>query len=142
MNVPPLLVQTAGSLVAILALAGLAWWLKLGPTLPLTREDDVRRIAAEIEDGFTPIAVACDEEGAGALARDAQERIMLIKAHGNRFAGRVLTAQAKAVLQDHPGEFNIIIDCGDARFGKIALTIPDPQAWADAINALNGPQDA
>jgi hypothetical protein len=142
MNVPPLLVQTLGSLAAILALAGLAWWLKLGPTLPLTCEDDVRRIAAEIEDGFTPVAVAYDEKGAGALAKDAQERIMLIKAHGNRFAGRMLTAQAKAVLQDQPGEFNIIIDCGDARFGKIALTIPDPQTWAGAINALNAAHHA
>jgi hypothetical protein len=142
MDVPPLLLQTAGSLVAILALAGLAWWLRLGPALPLTLDDEVRRIAAEIEDGFTPVAIACDEEGAGALARDAQGRIMLIRSHGNRFVGRVLTAQATALLKDNPGEFNIIIDCGEARFGKAFLTIADPATWADAINRLHAVHDA
>jgi hypothetical protein len=132
-----LLTQTAGSLVAILALAGLAWWLRLGPALPLANGDDVRRIAAEIEDGFAPVAIACDEEGAGALARDAQGRIMLIKPHGNRFAGRVLTSGASATLKDHPGEFNIIIDSGERHFGRLALTLPEPEAWAEAINRVS-----
>ncbi len=142
MDVPPLLMQSAGSLAAILALAGLAWWLRLGPALPLSNADDVRRIAAEIEDGFAPVTIACDEEGAGALARDAQGRILLIRPHGNRFVGRVLTARAGATLQDHPGEFNIMIDTGEQRFGRIALTLSDPDAWAAAINALNGRGDA
>ena len=137
-----LLTQTAGSLVAILALAGLAWWLRLGPALPLANGDDVRRIAAEIEDGFAPVAIACDEEGAGALARDAQGRIMLIKPHGNRFAGRVLTSGASATIKDHPGEFNIIIDSGERHFGRLALTLPEPEAWAEAINRVSGPNDA
>ena len=137
MEVPPLLMQTAGSLAAILALAGLAWWLKLGPVLPLANEDDVRRIAAEIEDGFTPTAIACDGKGSGALTRDAQGRIMLIRPHGNRFAGRLLTEQSSATLENLPGDCNIIIDCGEARFGKTFLAIPEPDAWAAAINALN-----
>ena len=136
MDVPPLLLQTAGSLVAILALAGLAWWLKLGGAPLLADDEAVRRAAGEVEDGFVPFAIACDEEGAGALTRDAQGRIMLIRSHGNRFVGRVLTAQATALLKDHPGEFNIIIDCGEARFGKAFLTVADPATWADAINRL------
>jgi hypothetical protein len=142
MELPPLLLQTAGSLVAILALAGLAWWLRLGGTPHLASEDDVCRAAGEVEDGFTPVAIACDAEGAGALARDAQGRIMVIRRHGNRYAGRVLTAQASALPQDHPGEFNIVIDCGEARFGKTFLTLAEPDAWADAINALNLARDA
>jgi hypothetical protein len=141
-DVPPLLMQTAGSLAAILALAGLAWWLRLGPALPLANADDARRIAAEIEDGFDPVAIACDEEGAGALARDAQGRILLIRPHGNRFAGRVLADCASATLEDHPGEFNIIVDSGERRFGRVALTLSDADAWAAAINALNDRGDA
>jgi 1-acyl-sn-glycerol-3-phosphate acyltransferase len=137
-----LLLQTAGSLVAILTLAGLAWWLRLGGALPLTSEDEVRRISAEIEDGFTPTSIACDEEGAGALARDEHGRILLIRPHGNRFVGRVLNKSASARLKDHPGEFNIVIDSGERLFGRVALTLPEPDAWADAINALNTPQDA
>jgi hypothetical protein len=137
-----MLLQTAGSLVAILALAGLAWWLKLGGTPRLASEADVARAANEVEDGFLPVTCACDAEGASALARDADGRIMLIRRHGNRFAGRVLNAQAKAVLQDEPGEFNIIIDPGEARFGTVFLTIPSPDAWAGAINQVSVSRDA
>lgn len=142
MVVPPLLIQTAGSLVAILALAGLAWWLKLGGAPRLSSEADVLRAAGEVEDGFAPVSAACDAEGTGALARDADGRIMIIRRHGNRYAGRVLTSAAKAMREDHPGEFNIIIDPGEARFGKAFLTIAEPDAWAEAINALNPARDA
>lgn len=142
MQVAPLVLQTAGSLVAILLLAGLAWWLRLGPALPLTSEDEVQRIAGEIEDGFASCTVACDAQGIGALARDAQGRVMLIRRHGNRFVGRVLTPLSKAVLRDDTDACNIVIDCGESRFGKAFLTIPDPGAWADAINQLNMVCDA
>lgn len=141
MEASPLLLQTAGSLVAILALAGLAWWMRLGPRAPLDHPDAVRTIADEVEDGFTPVAVVCDENGAGALARNGEGRIMLIKPHGNRFAGRVLTPRAKALLVHEPERFNIIISCGEARFGRALLTIPDPAAWAEAINRLGSPGD-
>ncbi|MEQ5788299.1 hypothetical protein J3454_10380 [Erythrobacter sp. NFXS35] len=139
------MLQTAGSLVAIVALAGLAWWMRLGPRAPLNHADAVRAIAGEVDDGFTPVDIACDEKGAGALARDGGGRIMLIKSHGNRFAGRVLTAHARATLTGESGEsgdLNIIVDCGEARFGRVFLTIPDPAAWADAINRLGSPGDA
>jgi len=137
-----LLTQTAGSLVAILALAGLAWWLKLGGTPRLDSPEAVARAAGEVEDGFTPVATTCDAEGASALARDGAGRIMVIRRHGNRFAGRVLGPQATAALVDSPGEFNLVIDPGEARFGKVFLTLPDAQAWAEAINRVDGRQDA
>lgn len=136
MTIPPLLLQTAGSLAAILALAGLAWWLRLGGTPRLASEADVAQRAGEVEDGFVPVAVAIDAEGAAALARDAQGRIMLLRRHGNRFAGRVLSAQAHAEQQPQPGGSTIMIDCGEARFGTTFLAIPDPDAWADAINRV------
>ncbi len=142
MNLSPLLLQTAGSLVAILALAGLAWWLKLGGLPRLDSEDAVRRAAGEVEDGFAPIAIACDAEGAGALARDAAGRIMVIRGHGNRFVGRVLGPHAAARLEHNPGEFNLVVDPGEPRFGKVFLTVPDPEAWAAAIDRLSGQQDA
>lgn len=136
------LLQTAGSLVAILALAGLAWAMKLGGMPRLDSEAAVRRAASEVEDGFIPVALARDAEGAAALARDAGGRIIVIKRHGNRFAGRVLGPAARARLEDSPGEFNLIVDPGEPHFGKVFLTLPDPQAWAEAINAVDGPSDA
>jgi hypothetical protein len=128
-----LLLQTAGSLVAILALAGLAWWMKLGGQPVLASTADVERIAGEVVDGFSPVAEARDSRGTAALARDAQGRIMLIKRHGNRFAGRVLGPGAAARLEAGALE----VDCGEARFGKVTLALPEPQAWATAINRLN-----
>jgi hypothetical protein len=137
-----LLTQTAGSLVAILALAGLAWWLRLGGAPRLDSDAAVCRAAGEVEDGFTPVETACDAEGAAALARNAAGRIMVIKRHGNRFAGRVLGPGAAARLDDQPGEYNLVVDAGEARFGKVFLTLPDAQAWAEAINRVSGLSDA
>lgn len=135
-----LLFQTAGSLVAILALAGLAWWMKLGGAPALDSEAAVRRAAGEVEDGFDP--VAADFDGKAAIARDAQGRIMVIKRHGNRFAGRVLGPGAKARLWRDLGQMAIEVDPGEARFGTVFLDITAPEAWAEAINRLNEPQDA
>jgi len=132
-NVPPLLVQTIGSLAAILALAGLAWWLKLGGSPRLASEADVSRAANEVEDGFLPVAAACDAGGAAALARDAAGRIMLIRRHGNRFAGRVLGPAASVRLDGA----RLVIDPGEARFGTVSLDLADTQAWADAINRVS-----
>jgi hypothetical protein len=137
-----LLFQTAGSLVAILALAGLAWWLKLGGAPRLDSEAAVNRAAGEVEDGFSPVTIACDAEGASALARDSAGRIMVLKRHGNRFAGRVLGPGASVRAEEHPGGFNLVVDPRESRFGKVFLTLPDAQAWADAINRVDGPQDA
>ena len=135
-----LLLQTTGSLVAILALAGLAWWMRLGGTPALDNEDAVRRAAGEVEDGFDP--VAADFDGKAAIARDAQGRIMVIKRHGNRFAGRVLGPQAKAGVWEDPGYRALHVDSGERRFGAVFLDIPAPETWAEAINRVDRPQDA
>lgn len=133
-----LVLQTAGSLVAILALAGLAWWMKLGGTPRLDSPQAVARAAGEVEDGFIPVTTTCDADGTSALARDAAGRIMVIKRHGNRFAGRILGARGQA----HRKGETLVIDPGEARFGTVSLVIPDAQAWAEAINQVNGRQDA
>jgi hypothetical protein len=133
-----LLFQTAGSLVAIIALAGLAWWMKLGGTPRLDSAEAVARAAGEVEDGFAPVSFACDTEGAGALARDSTGRIMVIKRHGNRFAGRLLGPGAAAWVAG--GQLEVVP--GETRFGTVFLTIPDAEAWADAINQVDERQDA
>jgi hypothetical protein len=138
MAIPPLLLQTAGSLAAILALAGLAWGLKLGGEALLGDDERVRQAAGEVEDGFSPIAIARDTAGRAALARDAAGRIMVIKRHGNRFAGRVLGPGAAAWVAG--GQLEVVP--GEARFGTVFLTIHDAEAWADAINEIDGPHDA
>ena len=135
-----LLTQTAGSLVAILALAGLAWWLKLGGAPRLDSEEEVASAAGEVEDGFD--SVAADFDGKAAIARDAQGRIMVIKRHGNRFAGRVLGPQAKAAVREEPSRRTLHVDSGERRFGAVFLDVPTPETWADAINRVKTRQDA
>jgi hypothetical protein len=137
-----LLIQTASSLVAILALAGLAWWMKLGGAPRLDSDGAVRRAAGEVEDGFTPVATTCDAEGAAALARDAAGRIMVIRRHGNRFAGRILGPRASVRRDDRPGEYNLVVDPGEPRFGRVFLALSDAETWVAAINRLGSPQDA
>ena len=142
MEWPPLLLQVAGSLVAILALAALARSMRLGGSPRLDSAEAVQRAAGEVEDGFAPVEIACDSNGAAALARDASGRIMVIRRHGNRFAGRVLGTQAKAALLDEAGACKVIIDCGEQWFGITRLDVAEPKAWADAINRVSGASHA
>ncbi len=142
MEIPPLLIQTIVSLAAILALAGLAWWMKLGGVPSLDTDEAVRRAAGDVEDGFEPVAFARDAQGKSALARDAAGRIMVIKGHGNRFAGRILGPAAQALLWHDPGITALEVDCGEARFGTVFVHHPEAGTWADAINRVNERQDA
>lgn len=137
-----LLIQTACSLIAILAIAGLAWWMKLGGTPRLDSAEMVARMAGEVEDDFIPVATTCDGKGVSALARDAAGRIMVIRRHGNRFAGRVLGPGARARLPRDGDQTALEVDPGEPRFGKVCLALSDAQAWADAINRLGRAQDA
>jgi hypothetical protein len=127
-----LAIQSAASLIAILALAGLAWWLKLGGSVRLRSDADVARAASEAEDGFAPLRSSIGRNGEAALARDAAGRIILIKRHGNKFVGRVLTSAASAREEVDA----LVVDCAEARFGPVRLSLKDAAYWADAINRL------
>lgn len=132
MDIPPLLLQFLVSLAAILALFALARALKLGKKTRLVDEEFVKGAASDVQDGFAAERIAISRGGEAALARDASGNLMVIKQHGNQFAGRVLTS-ASRVDEVVDG---IVVDCGDARFGKVRLSIENPGAWVDAINRL------
>ncbi len=132
MDVHPLLLQFGGSLLAILVLAGLAVMLKLGGKAAMQDEAGVARAASEVEEGFEPARTSISRAGEAALARDAAGRIMLIKRHGNKFAGRILTPAAR-VREEVDG---IVVDPGETQFGAVRLSLEDAAYWADAINRL------
>jgi hypothetical protein len=129
MDFPPALRQFVGSLVAILARAWIASGLRLGPAPKLKDEADARRIADQAISGYVPVALALDRDGKGALMRDADGRLLLIRQHGTHFAGRILTPGASARCE---GEA-LIIDSGERHFGSTRLVLPDPQGWARAV---------
>lgn len=132
MEIPPLLLQFGGSLIAILTIYLLARALRLGGKPTLDNDESVRFAASEVEDGFDARRIAIAKGGAAALASDPQGQIIVIKRHGNQFAGRILSKDARVSEEVDA----IIVDCGDARFGKVRLSLDQPAIWVDAINRL------
>ncbi|MBX7482387.1 hypothetical protein K3174_07575 [Qipengyuania sp. 6D47A] len=129
---PPALFQFLGSLMAIFALAGIAFWLKLGPAPRLVDEDAARTAAAEAVSGFEAVAVGLDRDGRGALLRDGAGRVLLLRAHGVHFAGRVLSPASRA---QRDGD-TLLVDTAEKRYGAARLVLDDPSAWVDAIDAI------
>lgn len=132
MNIHPLLIQFGGSLLAIFALFVLARWMKLGGKPVLADESAVRHAAGEVEDGFVAETTVIDAGGTAALAMDASGRIMLIKRHGNRFAGRVLGAKAWAETFDK----GLLVNSAETQFGVITIETEKAETWVDAINRI------
>ena len=130
---PDQLIQFLGSLAAILLLAAIARGFRLGPAPELKDESDARRAADEAVDGFAPLEIALDAQGRGAVMSDAQGRILLLRPHGTHFAGRLLTARAKARIE---GE-TLVVDTAERRFGAAHLEVADPQAWVQRIEAID-----
>ena len=131
-DLDPQILIFGGSLLAIVALAALARGMGLGGNPLLKDEAAVRSAAGEVEDGFVATHISIAKDRKAALASDKDGRIMLIKRHGNRFAGRILDGQAK-VREEVDG---LVVDCGEARFGPVRLTLSDSSTWADRINRL------
>ena len=132
MDIPPLLLQFGGSLVAIFALYALARALRLGGKPVLKDDESVRFAASEVEDGFDAHRIAIAKGGIAALASDPDGRMMVIKRHGNQFAGRILDENTRVSEEVDA----IIVDCGDARYGAVRLSLDRPEIWVDAINRL------
>lgn len=121
-----------GSLVAILALAGIARWLGLGRAPRLETEDEARFAANEAIDGFVPVRIALDRQGAGAIMEDRDGRLLLLKPHGNFFAARV----SAPIWTVAPDRQHLTIDSGERRFGVVSLVLEDPDYWVTAIKRL------
>ena len=111
--------QLAGSLAAILILAGLAWALKLGRAGHEGTVEDpesAERAAEETLAGFAAIGALVGEDRAAARVAGAHGRVAAIKRHGARLAVReVRWSQVRAT---HDG---ILIETGDRRFGAVTV---------------------
>lgn len=128
-----ILLQLAGSLLAILALAGLAWKLGLGGERRIRDQDHARELADEAIPGFAAQEIALDRAGQAALARDGEGRILLLRRHGVHFAARMLAGHAHARLD----RGLLIVGTDDRRFGSIALDLgPQAQYWAASLRRL------
>ena len=127
------LLQFAGSLVAILVLAWLARKLDLGGDERLRDPEEARRLAEEALCGFEAQDVALDRAGIGALLRDGEGRVMLLRRHGSRWAARLLDRHAGVRLDRN----FLRIATGERSFGEIALDLGDQaQVWAGSLRRI------
>lgn len=127
------LFQFGGSLIAILALAWLALKLDLGGDRRIRDENDLRELAEEALCGFEPVDLAIDRAGMGALARDAEGRVMLLRRHGAHFASRLLDNHLHVRLDRNLLE----VGTGEKRFGRVVLDLgSDAPAWAASLRRL------
>lgn len=130
---PGFAIQAAGSLVAIIALAALAWKLRLGDGARLHDKESARRLAGEALCGFEACEIVLDRAGIGALLRDREGRVMLLKRHGAHWAARLLDSHAHARLDR---QF-LIVATAEKTFGAITLDLgPDAQVWAASLRRL------
>ncbi len=127
------LLQFGGSLLAILALAWLAHRLGLGGDSRIRDEAHLRELAEEALCGFAPVELAIDRAGLGALARDAEGRVMLLRRHGAHFASRLLDSHLHVRLDRNLLE----VGTGEPRFGRITLDLGEQApAWAASLRRL------
>lgn len=125
--------QFAGSLAAILALAWFARRLGLGGDVRLRDPDEARRLAGEVLSGFEAHEVLLDRAGIGALLRDPAGRVMLLRRHGARWAGRLLDSHAGVRLD----RTFMTIATPDTSFGTITFDFGDQaQAWASSLRRI------
>lgn len=127
------LLQIGGSLLAILALAFMAWKLKLGGDFRIRDEHEARALADEAICGFDPVEIAIDRAGYAALLRDGEGRVLLLRRHGAHFAGRLLDGHTQSRLDRN----FLTVGTSDRRFGEVTLDLgPQAQAWAASLRRL------
>ena len=107
-----------GSLVAVLLLARTARWMGLGATHEqIVDEAHAIQLADEAECGFDGIAADVDAAGYGAIVRNAAGAMMLVRAHGNRFAARRIDPGFTARLDRN----RLWLQSGERSFGGVEL---------------------
>lgn len=126
-------VQFGVSLVAILAVAWLARRMGLGGDDRIRDEARARELANDAIEGFEPVDIAIDRAGIGALLRDAQGRVMLLRRHGAHFAARLLDDKLVARLDRNL----LTLSSGEKAFGSVTLDLgAEAQVWAGSFRRL------
>ena len=107
-----------GSRAGVLALAGLAWWLGLGRSEPLTEEEARERAEFELMP-FAAQAVFVGLDGEAALVIGEDGRLLLLKKHGTQPASRELLRPVR--WREESGA--LVLHTDDRRFGDVLLKL-------------------
>jgi hypothetical protein len=127
------LLKLAGSIAAILFIAWLARFLRLGGDVRIRSEEQAREIANETCCGFDPVEIAIDKAGIGALLRDAEGRHLLVRRHGVQWAGRLLDRHNDSRLDQN----FLTVGTGEKTFGSVTLNLGSQAShWAAGLRHL------
>lgn len=107
----------AGSLVAVLALAGMTWMLGLGKMPPMDTTTAIA-VAEERMTGFHAREALVSQDGLAALVTGDGE-VAMIKRHGADFAFRRQSLPLQLANQGHVTE----IETGEMMFGRLRLVL-------------------
>lgn len=128
------LLKLAGSIAAILFIAWLARFWKLGGDVRIRSEEQAREIANEALCGFDPVDIGIDKAGIAALLRDADGRHLLVRRHGVQWAGRLLDHHNEARLDQN----FLTVGTGEKTFGSVTLNLgAQASHWAAGLRHLN-----
>lgn len=106
----------AGSLVAILLLAGIAHVLRLGHDVRIASPQEAAAAAETALAGFEVVNVVVGTDGGGALAIGEDGRLAAVKRHGARAAVREVGWSAVRATPE-----GTVIETGERRFGPVTL---------------------
>ena len=127
------LVQTGASLVAVLFVAWLVGRMGLGADPRIEDAAHAIRLAEEAEAGFRGIEVARDRAGFAAIVRNAEGRMLLLRAHGNFFAARPVDASVIGRLDK---DF-LTLTTPEKTFGAVTLQLgKDAGMWASRMREV------
>jgi hypothetical protein len=127
------LLKLAGSISAILFIAWLARYWKLGGDVRIRSEAQAREIAQETLCGFDPVEIAIDKAGMAALMRDANGRHLLVRRHGVQWAGRLLDRHNDSRLDQN----FLTVGTGEKTFGSVTLNLgAQASHWAAGLRNL------
>jgi hypothetical protein len=127
------LLKLAGSIAAIVFIAWLARFWRLGGDVRIRSEAQAREIAQETLCGFDPVEIAIDKAGMAALMRDANGRHLLVRRHGVQWAGRLLDRHNDSRLDQN----FLTVGTGEKTFGSVTLNLgAQASHWAAGLRNL------
>lgn len=127
------LIQLGASLVAVLFVAWLVGKMGLGADPRIADAEHAIRLAEEAEAGFRGVDVARDRAGFAAIVRNAEGRMMLVRAHGNHFAARPVDRQVMGRLDK---DF-LTLTPPERTFGSVTLQLgKDAGMWAARMREI------
>ena len=127
-------IQLGASLLAVLFVAWLVKKIGLGADPRIEDAAHAIRLADEAEAGFNGSEVARDRAGFAAIVRNAEGRMMLVRAHGNHFAARPVDAATIGRLDK---DF-LTLTTPEKAFGAVTLRLgKEAGMWASRMRDLN-----